>query len=485
MKSLFLLATALPFLSCLAGICTAGETSPPPTGQPQPLPPAAPSLGKPEPLPPAPLAPDKPQPIPPVPPPPPPGHPAPPPPNPPSPLPPRPGPPAPGPQQGEPAVSPSPNPNSPKPSVSIHGTRFAAGKCELEEVAAFPAQQVTGVAVSRTGRIFVNFPFWSDAHTTSVAEILPDGEVRPYPDIAWNSKTGPSDKRWICVQSVYVDDTDALWVLDPAAPKMGSIVTGGPKLVKFDLNTNRSVKTIFFDESTAPKQSYLNDVRVDTATGHAFITESGMGALVVVDLKTGKSRRLLATAGSTKAVEGEQIVVDGMKIVDPGTGKAPKINADGIALDDRGAWLYFHALTGATLYRVKTADLCNEGLSAEQLTAKVEDLGKTPKPDGMLEGPDGSVYLTALEQNAIVRIDPDTRKMETIIADDRLQWPDTMAWGPDGDLYVTTSQIHRMPKYHGGESKQLGPFKVFRVKPASPIPDQRSATPHSQPRPER
>ncbi len=42
----------------------------------------------------------------------------------------------------------------------------------LEEIASFPNQQVTGVTVSLQGGIFVNFPFWSYDHTTSVAEIV-------------------------------------------------------------------------------------------------------------------------------------------------------------------------------------------------------------------------------------------------------------------------------------------------------------------------
>src|ERR1700743_1971817 len=142
----------------------------------------------------------------------------------------------------------------------------------LEEVAAFPSQQVTGVTVSAKGRVFVNFPFWSDDHALSVAEVV-GGKPKPFPDNAWNEKDGPPAQRWVCVQSVVVDDQDALWVLDPASPKTEAVVKGGAKMVKIDLATNKVTQRISFDEDVAPERSYLNDLRVDTKTGHAFITE--------------------------------------------------------------------------------------------------------------------------------------------------------------------------------------------------------------------
>jgi hypothetical protein len=154
------------------------------------------------------------------------------------------------------------------------GLPLRVQKSGFEEFATFPNQQGTGVTVSPQGQVFVNFPFWSDDHTLSVAESI-DGQPKPFPDEAWNAKSGPPESRRICVQSVVVDDQGALWILDPASPKTEGVVKGGPKLVKVDLSTNKVVQTIPFDDTIAPPRSYLNDVRAGTKSGHAFITESG------------------------------------------------------------------------------------------------------------------------------------------------------------------------------------------------------------------
>ena len=61
-----------------------------------------------------------------------------------------------------------------------------ASSFRLEEAAAFP-HQVTGVACSTDGRVFVNFPRWTEDAPISVAEVLKDGQLKPYPDEEWNA----------------------------------------------------------------------------------------------------------------------------------------------------------------------------------------------------------------------------------------------------------------------------------------------------------
>ena len=104
------------------------------------------------------------------------------------------------------------------------------------ELVATSERQWTGIAVSSSARVFVNFPRWSDDVPVSVGELI-DGQVRPYPDVArqaWVSGADPRDA-FVCVQSVVIDARDRLWILDPANPSFAGVVSGGPKLVEVDI----------------------------------------------------------------------------------------------------------------------------------------------------------------------------------------------------------------------------------------------------------
>ncbi|MBJ6723876.1 SMP-30/gluconolactonase/LRE family protein [Geomesophilobacter sediminis] len=323
--------------------------------------------------------------------------------------------------------------------------------------------QVTGVAVSSAGRIFVNFPRWGEEPRYSVAELLPDGTLRPYPDAEWNRRgtdTRP-DSHFVCVQSVYVDADDNLWILDPASPSFSGVVAGGAKLLRVNLDTDQVEQVIRFSDRVAPRQSYLNDVRVDPDTEVAYLTDSGMGALVVVDLETGESRRVLAGDRSTLA-EPDVVPVIGGKELRDGAGKVPKINADGIALDPDGKYLYYHALTGKTLYRIGTDYLNDPTLLPEDLALRVEKVAVTRPTDGMEMGSGGTLYWTSLEENAVNYRRPDGSS-GTVIASSSILWPDSLAIGPDRYLYFTASQIHLSPRFNGGIDRTVLPYRLFKV----------------------
>jgi hypothetical protein len=115
-------------------------------------------------------------------------------------------------------------------TLSLAGQLRAQTDPKLEQIAAFPDHQVTGITVAGDGRIFLCFPYWSDPHTVSVARLDANSRLTPYPDENWNQEGGAPADHFICVQSVFADDQNNLWVLDPASIKMQKVTPNGAKL---------------------------------------------------------------------------------------------------------------------------------------------------------------------------------------------------------------------------------------------------------------
>ncbi|MBT1070344.1 L-dopachrome tautomerase-related protein [Pelotalea chapellei] len=325
--------------------------------------------------------------------------------------------------------------------------------------------QPTGIAVSSQARLFVSFPQWGKRPLHSVVEVLPDGSLRPYPDLAWNSAGNQVDsqsgKHFICVQSVFVDDRDNLWILDPASPSFKGVVKGGAKLIKVNLAGDRVEQVIHFDTPIIRPESYLNDVRIDTIRQLAYISDSGTGAIIVTDLSDGTSRRILDGHPSTRAEAGYVPVIDGRNLLGE-NGQPPQIHADGIALSPDNNYLYYHALTARSLYRIETVYLRDPIHTPEEVSRKVEKVAETGLVDGMLIAENGDLYLTLPEEKAIKRLGKDGR-LATIVKDERLQWPDSMSISPGNLLYFTDSQINKMPRFNEGNDRRILPYKLYKV----------------------
>jgi sugar lactone lactonase YvrE len=323
------------------------------------------------------------------------------------------------------------------------------------EIFAESDRQLTGVAVTEDGRVFVNFPRWGPEVPVSVAEVLADGSLRSYPDEVWQGWTPGADptNSFVCVQSVVADGEGSLWVLDPANPWFQGVVPRGARLIEIDLATDRVARVIGFDETVAPAGSYLNDVRIDHPHRAAYVTDSGTGALVVVNLETGASRRVLANHHSTSAEE-VVLTIGGDEWLLPNSA-APQVHADGIAYDRVEDFIYYQALTGRTLYRVAGAALRDMSLDDAALAAVVEIVAGSGASDGLLwDGVDG-IIISAIEEDAIKRWSP-SGGVEIVVQDPLFAWPDSFALGPDGGLFVTTSQIHRGPN-------SAEPYRILKI----------------------
>ena len=334
----------------------------------------------------------------------------------------------------------------------VAGAAFAQGRPTLTKVAGFD-HQATGVAVTADGRRFVNFPRWTEDSPVSVAEVMRDGSLRPYPDARWNSWRNakanelPVSDYFVCVQSIVPDGQGNLWVVDPGAPGNEKILERAPKLVRISLATNQVTKVIAIPGDVALQGTYLNDIRFSPDGRMGYITDSGTrGAIIVVDLEGGRSWRALDGSPTTQIDKTVKVMLDGRQLVRPDN-RQPAFAADGIAISGDGRTLYWQALTGQTLYSIDTAMLRAE-VSDQDRSRAVTTVARTQVTDGLWMSKAGVLYLTSPTDYSIKRLNGGS--VETVLTDRRLRWPDTFSEGADGTIYVTASHIQDTMWYKPG-----------------------------------
>lgn len=81
------------------------------------------------------------------------------------------------------------------------------------------------------------------------------------------------------------------------------------KLLKINLNTNKVARVYRFEDSLREKIA-LNDVRIDNRNQQTYLSEPKTASVIVLDLKTGKSRMVSKEDKSTKDEPGFKLHID-------------------------------------------------------------------------------------------------------------------------------------------------------------------------------
>ncbi|WDS37029.1 L-dopachrome tautomerase-related protein [Pseudoxanthomonas sp.] len=346
----------------------------------------------------------------------------------------------------------------------------------LEVVARFNGPGPSGIAVTPQGRVFVGFPRHADNHAGVTLAELVDGKLVPFPSRAMSLPSQAPFAQWlVSVHGMTTDTRGNLWVIDDGKRAgIGGIPDGAAKVVGFDPDTGKVIAKVVLKAPALLQDSHMNDLRVDLTHGNkgtAYISDSSFGtspALVVVDLASGRQRRVLEHHVSTQPQAGFMAILDGKPMrYDARHPTFPVGGADAITLSPDSKTLYYAPLTSRALYSIPTALLSDFSASEATLGAAVSDLGEKGFADGMATDAQGRLYITDGEHDAILRRWPDGH-LDTVVRDPRIVWPDGIAT-TDKYVYVTLGQWDRLPGFNGGRDLRQPPYLLVRA-PIAPAP---------------
>ena len=333
------------------------------------------------------------------------------------------------------------------------------------EIAQSPEHQWNGIALTKNNRMFASFPRSTGDVTLSVAEILANSVLSPFPGGEWNTFNPTTssqnvENRFVNINAVLTDSHDNLWVVDNGMIGNETIVNAA-KLVKINLRTN-TVERIYSVSSLNPPQGFaLNDVRIGSR--HAFLTESGLGSVVIINLQTGQVRRVLDSHPSTKFVDPTVVRMEGRAVLDE-KGQPKRMHNKHLELTPDEKTLFYKPPFSHNWFQVSTNYLTNETMTESELGNQVLTSWKTMPTGGTTMDDAGNIYLMDIERQTVWQQNSVDGTWRLIIRDERITWGDASDVSADGFLYVPISQINRFPSSNNGTNQVEKPFRLYKIK---------------------
>ncbi|MDQ8191882.1 L-dopachrome tautomerase-related protein [Roseibacillus persicicus] len=288
----------------------------------------------------------------------------------------------------------------------------------------------------------------------------------PFPNQAWVTPRD-SDDHFLCnVLGLRNDANGIVWMLD-----MGQRNPVTPKIVGWNTHTDELERIYYLPTTALSNHAQPNDMLVDTKNEVFVIADEGIGnggdgstaALIVVDMKTGVTRRLLEGHRTTRpqniptVINGKTLTVGGKPLL---------VGCDGITADAESKWLYYCPLNGDKIYRVLMSDLLNPSLSENELDSRIETYSDKPNNGGLSIDSAGNLYLTSMGSNSVTVILAKDRSVHTLFQDENLVWPDGVNFNEvDGHMYVSAAQVNLGAPFNNGISAAKQPFRIYRFRP--------------------
>lgn len=343
----------------------------------------------------------------------------------------------------------------------------SAQQHKLTTYAEFTDTRPGNITVTPQGRVIITQqPL--DGPALRVVEVKPDGSKVPFPNLDWAD--GPETGKVGIASTIGIktDSQGVVWMLD-----MGS-KTSPAQLVAWDSVGNKLHKVIAIPADVTRPISFLQDFALDETRGKIYIADmtftapasATQPAFIVVDIATGKARRVLESSAALMPVE-HDVVIKGALMGFKGEDGKPaawKLGLNAIAIDPAFDNVYFGTINGDTVFRLPAAALADDAQDDAALAKQIQRYADKRPNDGFIVDGKGRVITGDVEASAIGVSTPEGYKV--IAQDDlRLAWPDGFAFAPDGTLFVTANQLNAHPALNRGKDGSAKRYFILTMKP--------------------
>ena len=295
------------------------------------------------------------------------------------------------------------------------------------------------VALTSKNVLFLGLPRYArDKPTPSLAKRNASGEMVPFPGNHWNEWEPGKEatEAFVYLNSVHIFQDDTIWCVDQGAlsadvfPEKYSVpAPGAQKLVQLHPESGEILSIIRFDDKILPAGAQMNDLRFHGSA--LYISDSGLGGIIIHDFSTGKTQRRLSgrkvTKASDKAPPAILANIKGGKTFHPPNSDMIEITAD-------GKWLYWASPTGP-FYRIETRLLLDSKYSDDDLLPYVEKVYDNNFSGGCCMDSAGNIYFSETVTHNITVLSS-AGETRTLVSDNRLLRPDGSFISDGRTLYI-------------------------------------------------
>jgi hypothetical protein len=337
---------------------------------------------------------------------------------------------------------------------------------ELQETTQAPAGPA-GLCMLPSGEYIISFHQFFQPQFR-VMKLDREGNWLPFPNEAMNTPGSGDPILLDSVLGIACDSRGIVWMLDNGR-RSGTAA----KLVAWDTKRNEHFKSIVIDALALSPNSFLTNLALDPVGRYIYIADPADGissALIVVDIQTGLTRRVLERDRSVQMDPGVALKINGQPIEvrrPDGVIATPLTGVYPIAVDRKGEWLYYGPRNGASLFKIKTELLTDPAILPHVLTSQVTGVSPKPICDSMTIDSRGRIYFGDISRGSIDYVAPEENflNLRLLVEDPRIMWPGGLAIGPDGLLHFFSSQLHRTPFFNSGKDVTAPPFSIFKTRP--------------------